>query len=754
MFFTREDILKIQAELTRLGVKDSEFRDAHTPLDNNDTLVLSQGGRNVKIRIQDFLEQLHLLSSDDFINVTTKFDAHHLSLQEAIQVLPSKVRKIGLTITFQNIEGNWEIWQFTSNNIHQFNESSAWENCKVSVDSIAIPDEEDLTMITQGTRQVTKFKDKAYDPASFSGMGRVYLRKNVTKVQDPNTRETKTVNLLTQKMLGKENTIYVIQYDYNLNGQTINVPENCILKFEGGSLSNGTITGNNTSIVAGLTKVFSTNTILNGIWNVGEAYPEWFGAKSNDSAFDNAPSINACINNTPFTNVVLQAGCEYEIYSTILVKGQNFCFGTSVDMPIYNNFTKSAGAWIIAHGDLIALQVQGDAQSLILRGLCIYNRWAYRFGGVGIQFEENSSINSCIFKGIKIAYFNVGLRAIFRDGYKGISLCHFYDCSFVSCLLGMGLYYYDFSAQDKKWWMNLNHFDNCHWSFNAYGGLNITGVDSFEQNLFTACGFEGNGSNLGQEGWASYEANTDKDIYGLRIISNTGYGISTLDNCYFEINLSRGTSNEQTINETNNLENRTAGWQSDIQISGAQLELRNCTFNYGMSPIIHFGNRPLRLTINNCDFKNEQTNSYKSNNILLVRNASLSSTGEKNYVALYLPNLFSGNQPENAGYWSEKPIKCINVTGLTYCKFIYETPKISVRKNTYDYTTRELSTFKIEDNDVNVVNYKKWGDTASRPIIEIGGGTSLYGFQYFDTTLNKPIWWTGSKWVDSTGADI
>lgn len=28
------------------------------------------------------------------------------------------------------------------------------------------------------------------------------------------------------------------------------------------------------------------------------------------------------------------------------------------------------------------------------------------------------------------------------------------------------------------------------------------------------------------------------------------------------------------------------------------------------------------------------------------------------------------------------------------------------------------------------------------------------GFQYFDTTLNKPIWWTGSKWVDATGADV
>ena len=28
------------------------------------------------------------------------------------------------------------------------------------------------------------------------------------------------------------------------------------------------------------------------------------------------------------------------------------------------------------------------------------------------------------------------------------------------------------------------------------------------------------------------------------------------------------------------------------------------------------------------------------------------------------------------------------------------------------------------------------------------------GFQYFDTTLNKPIWWNGSAWVDSTGATV
>lgn len=28
------------------------------------------------------------------------------------------------------------------------------------------------------------------------------------------------------------------------------------------------------------------------------------------------------------------------------------------------------------------------------------------------------------------------------------------------------------------------------------------------------------------------------------------------------------------------------------------------------------------------------------------------------------------------------------------------------------------------------------------------------GFCFFDTNLNKPIWWTGTKWVDANGTDV
>lgn len=94
-------------------------------------------------------------------------------------------------------------------------------------------DEEDITE-QNGTLQLA---NKTYDKQSFSGLGRVYLRKNI--VGDK--------NVLTQAMINKANIIYVIQYDYDLNGQTIVTPSNSILKFDGGSFDNGIVDISNTT---------------------------------------------------------------------------------------------------------------------------------------------------------------------------------------------------------------------------------------------------------------------------------------------------------------------------------------------------------------------------------------------------------------------------------------------------------------------------------------------------------------------------
>ena len=48
------------------------------------------------------------------------------------------------------------------------------------------------------------------------------------------------------------------------------------------------------------------------------------------------------------------------------------------------------------------------------------------------------------------------------------------------------------------------------------------------------------------------------------------------------------------------------------------------------------------------------------------------------------------------------------------------------------------------------VSYTKIGYSSERPALPFNS----LGFVYYDRTLNKPIWWTGTKWIDAIGADV
>ena len=84
-------------------------------------------------------------------------------------------------------------------------------------------------------------------------------------------------NILTQSMMAQPDTKYVIGIDYDLKGKSITVPDNCVLEFDGGSLCNGTIIGQRTSIVAAPMKVFGSNLNVEGTWGATDYLCEWFG---------------------------------------------------------------------------------------------------------------------------------------------------------------------------------------------------------------------------------------------------------------------------------------------------------------------------------------------------------------------------------------------------------------------------------------------------------------------------------------------
>lgn len=191
MFFTREDILKIQNALLQLSVKDSELPSAE-PVTYDDTLSIVQDGKNKQIKIEDFFNQISLWKREDFINITDKYDEHYISLIKAISLVPILQRKDGLVITFQDVEGNWEIYQFRGN-ITEFFKENKWFNLydyRNNIIQSIVPDEEDLTVSIpdENGNSLVSLKDRVYDPTSFNGKGYKILRKNIQSVNIVSTK--------------------------------------------------------------------------------------------------------------------------------------------------------------------------------------------------------------------------------------------------------------------------------------------------------------------------------------------------------------------------------------------------------------------------------------------------------------------------------------------------------------------------------------------------------------------------------------
>lgn len=286
MHFTQEDYKKIESWLLKNSVKDSEFQKAF-PVNGNETIVITQEGRNRIMTVSELSNCVLKLGVSDFINVSDSYDAYKITLQEAIDYIPFYLRKRGVIITFYNTSGSWSIYQFTGVE-NQWNNITLWNNV-FSIDNYVInsiiPDEEDLTLTEANDKgnSFLKLKDRKYEPEIFSGLGKKILRKRVLPIEDT-AHNISYKNLLTQADLLDSDTIYTILYDFDLNGESITVPSNCILDFAGGSISNGEIVLGNTKIYPnGYFYDFLKNITISGNYATGQclfdtnlSIPKWW----------------------------------------------------------------------------------------------------------------------------------------------------------------------------------------------------------------------------------------------------------------------------------------------------------------------------------------------------------------------------------------------------------------------------------------------------------------------------------------------
>ncbi|MEE1476275.1 hypothetical protein [Fusobacterium sp.] len=232
-----------------------------------------EGYKNVypKSYITDIVEKSTGKSLDKILSLYNHiYMSWQGSVEETRLTVPVNMRRHGLWLSYKDGDSLYSEW-FTKSDIDAkidiiWEDSSNWEripdlnfvedasqripNGSILPDMLSpalqeflskthvitnIPDDEDLEEVGN----ILKFKNKLYNQDLYSGLGYKILRKNWICSK----------NILTQDMISAESTIYEIRYDFDLNGSTINIPDNCVLYFKGGTFRNGTLFLRNTFII-------------------------------------------------------------------------------------------------------------------------------------------------------------------------------------------------------------------------------------------------------------------------------------------------------------------------------------------------------------------------------------------------------------------------------------------------------------------------------------------------------------------------
>ena len=176
------------------------------------------------------------------------------------------------------------------------------------------------------------------------------------------------VNILSQDMINNPNTIYHIQYDYNVNGQTITIPEGCVLRFNGGTISNGELKGN----------------LLNEYLK-----PEWFGAKGDNSVNDSIAfqmAINLCNNSN--TCKTIKLGQKHYLLDNIIL----YSYITLEGADKYNTILSSFGK--LTDSPLITTGIE-QGQNITIKNLCIESEGARTEYTVKIINKLGVTIDNC-----------------------------------------------------------------------------------------------------------------------------------------------------------------------------------------------------------------------------------------------------------------------------------------------------------------------------------------------------------------------
>lgn len=667
------------------------------------------------------------------------------------------------------------------------------------------PDEEDIT----SKNGLLKLKNRS---SVLSNKGYVILRRGISLSEQ--------ISLI--------NTIYEIKYDFDLNGNTVEMPTGCVLKFNGGILTNGTIVGSDTSLDAGVCKIFDDSIFFDGTWNVRDVYPEWFGAENNNvvdcvTAFNKSfQFLDVCKVSEQYyridksaVNLVLQGG-EYYISEPLTISSNFNIFGNNAKIVIKRNmshvlFFDHAGLQWPYSGNIVDLQIEGNA----------HDADAIVFGDCAGTLIQNVRIRNCIGIGI---HFLKGLEIVVRDCEIGLMTHRIAEAYANSDILKngtegekdysklIGILATEITTDsliDSVFVQNIprgiivdNSFmiNNVHvWGLVKdieYGGQNI--LSTFTNvtiaitvlhncqltNIYADSFFRQDASKgrtvpvngIVNGGWGIYVGGQHNYISGMFCHANVNE---------FSPNFVLSTENPAVyLNKSNNTVcNILYGFGDSNYYAGATMtdpateQLENTIFNCGEKVnYLNEGNRSSVDILSRVQCvegvdtiaTNVNLGKSPSKKKALRLYAAQKSIGELLYntdgtVSFTIGDIFT----ENANGFKAEVIKNV-ISGI----LLHLSHKSNIPSDeSVNALCRGSQEYRFAEGDEGVVNIpylfyrfnarnyrlefsadaNTFGDSNNIPFI---GQDIPPGFQYFNTDLNKPIWWNGGYWVDASGTRI
>ena len=282
--------------------------------------------------------------------------------------------------------------------------------------------------------------------------------------------------------LTAENTIYCIKSDINLQGKTLSIPSGSLLFFDGGSFRNGTVKGDNTTVVAENYEIFHRGVstyraytadsykyitknqdaiIIAGSWKNSTCGSKWTGMSSRTSDYCSSLPINNFIKlHKKGQSILFPANQEYYVYDHIVCSGYSIDFNNSIIRSI--DFNKVEDKSILLPGNARPRELKSVYGLLVFGGdnayvknLTIDGRASHRdeIPSLGTECLLSMASNTnCQLKNVKledavgcgictyaisncsfddVVLDGCGEHGIYTHAYKGT--LDFNNCRFINC---------------------------------------------------------------------------------------------------------------------------------------------------------------------------------------------------------------------------------------------------------------------------------------------------------------------------------